>query len=145
MSVREEKALDLFDNGFNCAQSVLAVFCEDFGLEKETALKLSCGFGGGMRNGEVCGAVSGAVIALGLKYGQFVGTDTVSKQECYGKTAKFCNRFKEKNTTIICKELLECDTSTDEGGERANSENLFKTKCVGFIADAVNILEEMEL
>lgn len=145
MSDRENKALELFDNGFNCAQSVFAAFCESLGLERETALKLSCGFGGGMRNGEVCGAVSGAVLAVGLKYGQFIGEDGASKQECYSKTTEFCNRFKEKNRSIICKELLGCDVSTDIGRDKAKSENLFKTKCVSMIADAVNILEDIEL
>lgn len=143
MSTKSEVAAELFDSGFNCSQSVLAVFCEQYGLDKETAMKMSCGFGGGMRSGEVCGAVSGAVMVIGLKYGQFEADDKDSKKLCYSKTTEFLKAFKEKNEFIVCRQLLGRDISTKEGYEQAQNGNMFKTRCVDLIKSSVEILEEL--
>ncbi len=143
MKSRAEIAVKFFNAGFNCSQSVLAVFCEDYGMEKELALRMSCGLGGGFRSGEVCGAVSGAVIVIGLKYGQFIAEDKESKSNCYAKTVEFINMFREKNSSVICRELLGCDISSKEGFEKAHKNNLFKTTCVEMIVKAVAILENL--
>ena len=68
MSERAQLAIEKFSNGFNCSQAVLSVFAEDLALSEETAVSIASGFGGGARNGQLCGAVTGAVMALGLKY-----------------------------------------------------------------------------
>lgn len=143
MSTKSEIAAELFDSGFNCSQSVLAVFCEQYGLDKETALKMSCGFGGGMRSGEVCGAVSGAVLVIGLKYGQFEADDKASKDACYSKTVEFLDAFRAKNKSVVCRQILGCDISTKEGYAQAQSGNMFKTTCVDMIKSSVEILEEL--
>ncbi len=140
MTSKQTIAVDLFNNGFNCSQSVLAAFAGDYGLDKETALKLSGGFGGGVRSGEVCGAVTGAVAVVGLKYGQYVDGDADSKAECNSKTGEFITKFKENNKSIVCRELLGFDISTDQ--ERAKS-NLHRNDCVNFIKSAVSTLEEL--
>jgi C_GCAxxG_C_C family probable redox protein len=143
MGYKQDTACELFNSGFNCSQSVLTAFCEKYGLDRETALKAACGLGGGCRSGEICGAVSGAVITIGLKYGHCQPGDVETKTNCYAKTAEFLNAFKAKNGSIICREILNCDISTKEGMEEAKSKNLFKTTCVDMVRSAASILEEL--
>jgi len=143
MSVKQDSAANIFSAGFNCAQSVISAFCEDYGVDKETALKITGGLGGGFRSGEICGAVSGAVLVIGLKYGHHIEGDLETKSNCNAKTIEFLNKFKAKNTYIICRDILQCDISTPEGMEQAKSKNLFKTTCVDMVRDAVAILEEL--
>lgn len=143
MSIKQDQAAEHFNSGFNCSQSVLAAFCESYGLNKETALKAACGLGGGCRSGEICGAVSGAVLTIGLKYGFSQPGDTETKANCYAKTEEFLNAFKAKNGSILCREILGHDISTKEGMEQARSKNLFKTTCVDMVKSAASILEEL--
>ncbi len=86
---RKAKVDEIFMNNYNCSQVVLSLFCEELGLEKDIALKLSTGFGSGLRRGEVCGAVSGAIMAIGLKYGHYLKDDTDSKSKTYDLTEEF--------------------------------------------------------
>lgn len=143
MKTKADLAAELFDSGFNCSQSVLAVFCEQYGLAKETALKMSCGFGGGVRSGEICGAVSGAVLVIGFKYGQSMAEDKDTKAECYAKTVEFMNAFRAKNKSVVCRQILGYDISIKEEYAQAESKNLFKTTCVDMIKSSVEILEEL--
>ncbi len=134
---------ELFAAGFNCSQSVFAVFAEKYGLSKETALKIGCGFGGGMRNAEVCGAVTGAIMVIGLRYGHCTSENTDGRTLCYEKTKEFTEAFKAKNKSIICRELLGYDISKPEKMQAAAEKNLFKTTCVDMIVSAVETLEEL--
>ena len=140
-----DEALLLFNQGFNCSQAVFSVFCEELGLNQEIALKISCGFGGGMCQGEICGAVTGAVMALGLKYGQSKAGDKASKEKTYEIVKAFSNSFKDTNGSIICKELLDFDLSKENAREIAREKGLFKTVCPKAIKDAINILEDVLL
>ena len=140
---KSQEAVLLFNQGFNCSQAVFSVFCEEFGLDKNIALKISCGFGGGMCQGEICGAVSGAVMALGLKYGQNKGEDTESKEKTYEVVKDFNSRFKDINGSIICKELLDFDLSKENATKIAKEKGLFTTVCPKVITDAVRILEDV--
>lgn len=107
MSEKSEKAKQLFLEGYNCSQAVLGAFCEDLGLSMETALKLSSSFGGGMgRMREVCGAVSGAFMVVGLKLGYTSPTDNKAKTEHYRLITAMAEEFKKENGSIICRELL---------------------------------------
>jgi C_GCAxxG_C_C family probable redox protein len=144
MISKEQTAVDLFLSGYNCAQSVLAAYCEDSGLERDTAFKIACGFGGGFRCGEVCGAVSGATMVIGLKCGQYLPGDTKQKGFCYMKTLEFIDKFKAENGSILCRELLGTDIWTADPEERAKTQELFKTFCPKMVASAVRILETME-
>lgn len=143
METRAEKAVAQFNSGFNCSQAVFSVFCESYGLDVKTALKLSCGLGGGVRSGEVCGAVSGAVLVIGLKYGQDNAADTASKSTCYAKTVEFITAFKSKNRSVVCREILGCDISTESGYAQAQKSNLFKVNCIDAVKSAVETLEEL--
>ena len=139
-----EEAVARFKKGFNCSQSVFSTYAEPFGVDRETALKVAAGFGGGMgRMSETCGVVSGAFMAIGLKYGAIKAEDKESKEKTYERVREFAKRFTERNGSIVCKELLDCDISTHEGHERAKDQELFSTRCPQFVRSAAEILEEM--
>lgn len=140
MNKKSDKAVKLFSQGFNCSQSIFGAFSEDYGIKIETALKLACGLGSGMRSAEVCGAVSGAVLVIGLKY----GSDNVdSKTFCNTKTEEFITMFREKNKSIICRNILGCDITTQLGKEKALAEQYFTTVCLYMVVSAAEILEEL--
>ena len=136
MSIQSEGAKELFLEGYNCSQSVLATFSEKYSLSKVQALGIACGFGAGLRAGEICGAVSGAVLVIGLKYG-------ADKPTCYEKTVEFNNSFRQKNGYIVCRDILGYDISTEVGMNTAKEKGLFKTTCVDMVISAVEILEEL--
>jgi len=138
------KATECFTSGYLCSQSVLGVFCEELGLDRETALKLSLAFGGGFaRCGESCGAVTGALMVIGLKEGTAAGGETPQKQTTYRMSNDFIGRFKEHHGSILCRELLACDISRPEEYRRAREEERFQTICPKLVADAVAILETL--
>lgn len=144
MSSKVEYAGECFSSGFNCAQSVFSSFCEDFGLDKSQARKIACSFGGGIGHlGEVCGAVSGAFMVLGLIYGQSEAHESEKKALTYQKVKEFTKRFEEINGTINCTQLLNYDLGDEAQLNAARQAGVFKTKCPKYIMDAVRILEEM--
>ena len=143
MKTKSEKAAAYFENGFNCAQSVFSTFCERYGLDEESALKIASGLGGGFRSGEICGAVSGAVLVVGLKYGQSIADDLDVKRNCNAKAEEFIQVFRERNGSIVCRELLGCDLSTEEGRAQAKRDNLFRTICDEKVRNAVDLLDEL--
>ena len=134
----EEEAVQLFEDGYVCSQAVLAVFCEEFGLSREQAFKISISFGGGMRKGEVCGACTGAIMALGLRYGE---NKSKSDEMC----VKFLDSFEKENGSYICRDLLDCDIRTEEGIKYAIDNNLFKEICPKMVESAVKIAQELIL
>jgi len=144
VSSKTEKATALFSSGFNCAQSVLAVFCEKYDLDENTALKISGGLGAGVRCGDICGAVSGAVLVIGLKHGHYISEDGISKSNCNSKTLEFIDLFKKKNGSAICREILGYDLSVKTEYEQAQNQNLFKTTCVDMVKSAVELLEDID-
>ena len=143
MSAKSEQAVERFRKGFNCSQAVLSSYSEQFGLECEKAFKVATGFGGGMRMGDTCGAVTGALMILGLKYGNTTAEDKKAKAKTYTKVEEYTNRFKARNDSVTCRELLGCDLSTPEGMKEAKDKNLFSSICPKMVQDAVEILEEM--
>ena len=139
-----EIASKTFESGFNCAQSVFTTFCEDFGLDKELGLKIASSFGGGMGHlGEACGAVTGALMALGLKYGQTKQEDKESKELNYKLDKEFAARFKKLNGSINCSELLGYDLTDEKQFKEAKENGICKRMCPKFVKDAANLLEEM--
>ncbi|MBF0506748.1 MAG: C_GCAxxG_C_C family protein [Nitrospirae bacterium] len=143
---RSDKALSLFSSDFNCAQSVLASFAGDYGLEETNALKLACGFGGGIgHTARTCGAVTGAFMVTGLKYGKYTPEDKAVKPLTYGKVKEFIAEFEKRHDSIECKQLLGIDISSEKGLEEAREKGLFKTVCFKIVEDAVDILEKVIL
>jgi len=144
MSAKSEQAARKFRKGFNCSQAVLSVYAEEFGLCRETALKIACGFGGGMgRMALTCGAVTGAFMVIGLKYGNVDANEKEIKEKTYGLVKEFARRFEKRNGSSVCRELLGCDISEPDGLRSAKENDLFASVCPGLVQDAVGILEEM--
>jgi C_GCAxxG_C_C family probable redox protein len=145
MTTKVEIAKSKFIEGFNCAQSVLYSFCDDLNFDKEIALKLACGFGAGMgRKEEVCGAVTGGIIAIGIKFGRNNANDKVSGEMTYKKTRELMDNFGKQNGTYICRKLLnDCELTTEEGHKKFNELNLRNTVCLKCVQNAVELLEPM--
>ena len=143
MNMLKEQIAELFQSGLNCSQIVLSYFCEKYQMSKEEGIRIGCGFGGGVRAGELCGAVSGAIMVIGLKYGNGQAEDFVSKNECYQRTQEFTKMFRQQKGSIVCRDLLGCDISTKEGMENAQKERLFQTLCVEAVVSAIKILDEL--
>lgn len=142
---KSEFAVEKFLNGHNCAQSVLYSFCEDLNLDEDTAMKIASGFGGRMgRKGEVCGAVSGGIMTIGMKYGSGKNPDSSKTGITYRKTRELMDRFAEKHGCYICRKLLEgCELSTDEGQKEFKEKGLKTRVCKQCIISAVEIVEDI--
>lgn len=138
-----DKANNLFEEKFHCSQAVLAAFADELGITEEQALKLGACFGSGMCKGEVCGACTGALMALGLKYGQSEKEDLESRGKTSYVTSEFLERFRDENGSYICRELLGCDIATLEGIEYAKNHNLFTEFCPKMVTSAVKITERL--
>ena len=138
-----ELSKQYFSQKFNCAQAVFAAFASELGLNEEQALKICGCFGSGMRKGEVCGACTGALMALGLKYGQSEVEDLESKIKTNDVAQKFLDLFQKENGSYICKELLGCDISTSQGVQYALDNNLFVEFCPKMVESATIIAEKL--
>jgi C_GCAxxG_C_C family probable redox protein len=141
MTTSTDQAMTLFQEGFNCSQAVCAAHASSLGLSRDMALKIAAGFGGGMGgHGEVCGAVTGAIMVVGLKTGSIEATDTTAKEDTYALTHQVIEQFKARHGTILCRELLDCDILQPEGRQYAREAQLFTTRCPLFVRDAAEIV-----
>jgi C_GCAxxG_C_C family probable redox protein len=143
MQTKSDIALEKFSAGYNCAQAVLFSFCDDLGFDKNVALRLACGFGGGMaRKQEVCGAVTGGILAIGLKHGRGEGQDKAPTEATYGKVQVLMSRFESKHGTCICRTLLNgCDLNTAEGQRYFKENDLSNKTCTGCVRTVVETVE----
>ncbi len=139
----EEKAIWYYNHNFNCSQSVFTAFAVELGIDEKTALMLGTNFGGGARKGEMCGAVSGALMVLGLKYGHCESENSESKQFAYRVSENFMNRFIKKNSTVVCREILGYDITKADDMAVIKEKNLFRTLCPQIVSCAVQILEDI--
>jgi len=139
-----QDATDLYKKSFTCSQAICAAFGKRFDLDEKTALKISCAFGGGCsRLGLTCGAVTGAFMVIGLKYGRCQSEDLAAKEKTYAMTQEFAKRFIARNGSLNCTELLGCDLGTEKGYAEAKEKGLFTTLCLKLVKDAAEILEEI--
>lgn len=136
MNEKVKKASEMFGGGYYCSQAVLGAFCEEYGLDKETAFRISSGLNSGARCSEICGAVSGAVLVISLRYGD-------SSEVCNQKVEEFMNVFKERYGEIVCRNILGCDISTPEGRAKAIKDGLFGTLCVDAVANTAQTLADL--
>jgi C_GCAxxG_C_C family probable redox protein len=133
-----QTARERFSQGYSCSQSVFCAFAKKFGLADETALKLASPFGGGVAHrGQVCGAVTGALLALGLGRGS---ASLDKKDEAYRLAEDFILSFEDRHGTILCRELIGHDISTPGGLQNAREQNVFKAICPVLVADATEII-----
>lgn len=138
-----EKAVEYFNNNFNCSQSVFATFATELGIDEKLALRLGTNFGGGERKGELCGAVAGALMVMGLYCGHCESDDLEGKARAYRISEEFMNRFIEVNGSVICRELLGHDLTKPEDKQIIMDKNLFRTVCPEMVRSATKILDEM--
>jgi len=144
MKTNEQKAKENFTAGYNCAQSVFLVYANRYGIDEETALKLSSSFGGGMgRLREVCGAVSAMFMVAGLEKGYIENNNDELKAKHYELIQTLAGKFKEKHGSIICRDLLGLDEGKDSPVPSKRTEQYYAERpCQEFIADACKILDE---
>ncbi len=140
---RVDDAVQCFCRGAACSQAVLGTYGPAVGLEREQGMKLAAGFAGGMRLAQTCGAVTGAFMVLGLKHAGPNCHQRDGRESVYAAVCAFTTRFQQRNSTVVCRELMGCDISTPEGAEKAKKEGLFRTICPKLVQDAAEILEEM--
>ena len=143
MTNKRDKAIEFFSQKMHCSQAVLAAFSEECGISEEQAFKLGSCFGSGMRKGEVCGACTGALMVLGLLYGQSHIGDQDERQRSNRINDLLMERFKKANGSYICNDLLGYDVSTPEGAQSAREDGLFTDFCPKMVASAADILEEI--
>lgn len=136
--------LACFRKGITCSSAVFSSFSEELGLDPETAKKISCGFGAGIsKTGNICGAVSGAIMVIGLKYGKTKEGDNAATEKTRALVRKFIQEFTEHHGSVNCTELLGYNLSNPEDYEKARDSKVFVTKCPELVGDAVLILEKI--
>lgn len=141
----DEKIIqEKFMKGYDCSQVVLAHFAEQLGISEDVANKVSACFGGGMLQADTCGAFTGALMAIGLKYGHYAEEGLMDqKNVMMAKSAEFKQKFFEKYETCNCKGLLGYDVSTPEGFDEAISSGRMMGFCPVLVKHVIEILEEV--
>jgi len=138
---RADRAVENFRQGCNCSQAVLTAFAADYGMDETTAALVARGFGGGMgRTGGVCGAVSGAVMVIGLST-RAIEDAGEGKQRAYALVREFFRLFGERRPSIECRALLGYAIGDPEMYVLIKEQDLFETVCAGVIRDAAEVLE----
>jgi len=141
---RPEKAKEYMATHYNCAQSIVKAFASETDIPENDIAHLAFPFGAGLgRQGNVCGALSGASMILGAKYGKIFQGKEAYREKLYGLTQELLEQFKEKQGTILCRELTHFDLSKPEELQRARETGVFTTKCPVFVQQAAEILEEL--
>lgn len=137
-----ELAVENFQKGYNCSQSVVVAFCDVTGMTADYAARLSSSFGGGMgRMREVCGAVSGMLMVAGLLYGYEIPGDDESKRAHYKLVQELAGKFREKEHSIVCREILK-NPPSDPNPTPRNAEFYRKRPCARLVALAARILDD---
>ena len=141
---RVKKALLQFGTGCNCCQSIVRAFSPDFGLDSQKALKLGGAFGGGMSGlGNTCGAVTGALMIIGLVYRNTDPEDAENKEFTYGIGEKFLKEFSKTHGTVMCRDLTGVNMLNPEEYEKAKEEGVFEEKCPKFVQTSAELLEKL--
>ena len=138
-----ERAVDLFREGYNCAQAVFAAFCDVTGMDFQTALRLSSSMGGGMgRLREVCGACTGMFLAAGLLYGYDDPADPAAKAMHYLRIQMLAVEFRSQHGTLICRELLADQHPDTAPNPTPRTDDFYRPRpCARFVEDAARILD----
>ena len=140
MSEKQKLAVERFDEGFNCAQSVLAPFVDTLGVDASTALRMAGGFGHGLRLGEVCGAISGAAMVLGLREGTDDPADATAKLSCNAQTLELMRSLTAALGSCQCRTLINDEALTARGS--LTCPGCTRRACAAVIETAVAALEE---
>ncbi len=133
------KLVDEYLAQYNCAQTVFALHADELGIDKETALKITQGFGGGMKRGATCGAVTGAYMVVGLKHGNNTNQEGLTIDE---KIRKFNKLFIQQHGSLNCSDLTGFNIALQEEKEKAREAGVFQKVCPELLKCACNILSE---
>lgn len=136
-------AVERFKSGCACSQAVFGTYSPRYGLDENQAMRAAAGFAAGMRMAETCGAVTGALMVLGLAHCTDACRTADDRKAAYAAVLSFFEKFKERQGSLVCRELLGCDVATAEGHKMAVERGLFRSKCVDLVRDAALILEDM--
>ena len=142
---RVDKAVELFMKGFNCSQAVFMAYADLFGMDDETAARVSAGLGGGVgRLRETCGAVTAMAMLAGMKYGAVDGKDSQNKQKTYEIVREMVDEFKKTHSSIICRELLELQQAEKSAKPDERTPEYYKKRpCVKNVEDAAKAVEKV--
>lgn len=132
-----------FQKGFNCAQSVVIAFGDLTGLGEKESARLASSFGGGLgRMREVCGTVSGMAIVAGILYGYDDPTIPGAVQSHYALVQTLAGAFREKNGSVVCRELLGDRSAIRTSPDARTAEYYKKRPCLELVGDAADILDD---
>ena len=141
---RVERALKNFSRGFNCAQAVLSAYSRELGLEPTQGHRVSQSFGAGMaRLAGTCGAVTGGLMVIGLKYGKTEAQDEAAKERTYALAQEFVRKFKSKHGSLTCLGLLGHHIGTPRGLKALQKKKFHQKICPEYVRDAVLILDRL--
>jgi len=141
---KAEDAVALFEQGFNCTQSILSVFAADFGLDRDMARRISQGFGAGVgRSNNICGSLSAAIMVIGLRYGGIRPDDTAAKEKTYAVVREFLQEFKTLHGSVACTDLLGYNLSDPKQFADAKTHHVAMERCPVFIRAAVELVEKV--
>ena len=143
--IHEEKALQYFTDGANCAQAVVLAFHEELGMDEKTAARLASSFGGGIgRLREVCGAVSGMMMVYGMLRGYDDLKDPAAKKAHYQNVQALAAKFREENGSIVCRELLDLrkNENSDPTPTPRDAQFFHSRSCANFVRCAARLLDE---
>ena len=136
------EAVEAFRKGLSCSQAIFSVYARDFGIDPETAEKIASPFGAGVaKTGEICGAVSGALMVIGLTQRPEDIHDASSREKVYAKARRFIEEFTARNKSVNCTELVGYDLSDPAQFAEAREKKVFATRCSKIVQDAGEILE----
>lgn len=140
---KTDLAIIKMSEGYNCAQSIVAAFAREVGLDVSSAIKMAGVFGGGLaHHGHVCGAVAGALMIIGMKYNG-PNPEYASREPGFAIGTDFIQEFESRHQTIDCRDLIGCDLSTPEGLKRFQDSGILQTICPRWVKEAAEILETL--
>jgi C_GCAxxG_C_C family probable redox protein len=144
MSSRSDQAVERFTRGWNCAQAAFTVFAGDLGFDEKTAARLAAGFGGGLgREGEACGAVTGAIMALSLRHAGSQPEVAAERQKAYDMAQAVVREFRARFGSAVCRDLIGCALNTPEGLRKAREQKRFQNVCPRYLRAAVELAEKL--
>ena len=132
----------MFAEGYDCSQIVLSAVADRLGITKEAALSSASGLGIGLCRGSVCGAALGAIVALGIKYGNVSSGDMLSKAKVFAMREEFLSRFEGMNGRILCKDLLGVQVTGLDDMIRKSADGIY-INCPRYCVNAISILEDL--
>jgi C_GCAxxG_C_C family probable redox protein len=138
---RPDYAVDRFMKSLNCSQAVLETYAPGLGMSGLLARRVAAALAGGMGMGSECGAVTGALLVIGLKYGKTADTDELADKETFQRVAGLCREFKARHGHLGCSQLLGVDMGSLEGVKEAEKLGLFTKRCPAYVRSAAEILD----